>query len=78
VLAGPYATMLPTDLGTEVIKVEGSGGDDIHGWVPPVRGDVGTWYLSVDRNKRSVAPDLTDAEDLALAHELSARAGIWD
>ena len=76
VLAGPYATMLLADLGAEVIKVEGPGGDDTRGWVPPVRDDVGTYYLSVNRNKRSIALDLKDAEDLELAHELSARADI--
>ena len=49
VLAGPYATMLLADLGATVIKVEGPNGDDTRGWVPPKRGDVGTYYLSIDR-----------------------------
>src|SRR5215210_4530695 len=70
VLAGPYATMLLADLGAEVIKVEGPGGDDTRGWVPPTRGDVGTYYLAVNRNKQSVALDLKSSEDLELAHEL--------
>jgi len=77
VLAGPYATMLLADLGAEVIKVEGPGGDDTRAWVPPARGDVGTYYLAVNRNKRSVVLDLTDAGDRSLAHELSARADVF-
>jgi crotonobetainyl-CoA:carnitine CoA-transferase CaiB-like acyl-CoA transferase len=77
VLAGPYATMLLADLGAEVIKVEGPGGDDTRAWVPPARGDVGTYYLAINRNKRSVVLDLTDAPDRALAHELSARADVF-
>lgn len=76
VLAGPYATMLLADLGAEVIKVEGPGGDDTRGWVPPKRGDAGTYYLAINRNKRSVVLDLKDTDDLELAHELSARADV--
>ena len=77
VLAGPYATMLLADLGAEVIKVEGPGGDDTRGWVPPTRGDVGTYYLAINRNKQSIALDLKSPEDLELAHELSARADVF-
>ena len=77
VLAGPYATMLLADLGADVIKVEGPGGDDTRSWVPPTRDDVGTYYLAVNRNKRSVVLDLKDTGDRALAHELSARADVF-
>ena len=77
VLAGPYATMLLADLGAEVIKVEGPGGDDTRSWVPPSRGDVGTYYLAINRNKRSIVLDFKDEDDLALAHELSARADVF-
>jgi crotonobetainyl-CoA:carnitine CoA-transferase CaiB-like acyl-CoA transferase len=77
VLAGPYATMLLADLGAEVIKVEGPGGDDTRGWVPPTRGDVGTYYLAVNRNKRSIVLDLKDPDDLEVARALSARADVF-
>ncbi len=77
VLAGPYATMLLADLGADVIKVEGPGGDDTRGWVPPTRDGVGTYYLAINRNKRSVVLDLKDEGDRALAHELSARADVF-
>lgn len=52
VLAGPYATMLLADLGAEVVKVEGPQGDETRTWMPPVRGDVSTYYLGVNRGKR--------------------------
>src|SRR6201995_277581 len=77
VLAGPYCTMLLADLGADVIKVESPAGDDTRHWTPPVRGDVGTYYLSINRNKRSIVLDLTDDEDLATAHALSARADVF-
>jgi crotonobetainyl-CoA:carnitine CoA-transferase CaiB-like acyl-CoA transferase len=77
VLAGPYATMLLGDLGAEVIKVESPAGDDTRHWVPPVRDGVGTYYLAINRNKRSIVLDLKDPADLAVAHALSARADVF-
>jgi crotonobetainyl-CoA:carnitine CoA-transferase CaiB-like acyl-CoA transferase len=77
VLAGPYATMLLADLGAEVIKVEGPGGDDTRTWQPPVRDGVATYYLGVNRNKRSVALDLKDPADAELARELARRADVF-
>ncbi|SFP79524.1 Crotonobetainyl-CoA:carnitine CoA-transferase CaiB [Geodermatophilus dictyosporus] len=76
ILAGPYATMLLADLGAEVVKVEGPGGDDTRTWQPPVRDGVSTYYLGVNRNKRSVALDLRDDGDLAAARELARRADV--
>ena len=65
VLAGPYAAMLLGDLGAEVIKVERPGaGDDTRHWGPPFvpagDGAESTYFLSVNRGKRSVAIDLKD------------------
>ena len=77
ILAGPYATMLLADLGAEVVKVEGPGGDDTRTWQPPVRDGVATYYLGVNRNKRSVALDLKDPADLELARELARRADVF-
>ena len=76
ILAGPYATMLLADLGADVIKVEGPGGDDTRTWMPPVRDGVATYYLGINRNKRSIALDLRDADDLAAARELAHRADV--
>jgi crotonobetainyl-CoA:carnitine CoA-transferase CaiB-like acyl-CoA transferase len=79
VLAGPYCTMLLADLGAEVIKVENpGGGDDTRHWMPPVTEDgVSTYFLAINRNKRSVALDLRDEEDLGRARELARRADIF-
>jgi crotonobetainyl-CoA:carnitine CoA-transferase CaiB-like acyl-CoA transferase len=77
ILAGPYATMLLADLGAEVVKVEGPGGDDTRTWQPPVRDGVATYYLGVNRNKRSVALDLKDPADADLARVLARRADVF-
>ncbi len=76
ILAGPYATMLLADLGAEVIKVEGPRGDDTRTWQPPVHDGVATYYLGINRNKRSVVLDFGDEEDATLARELAGRADI--
>ncbi|MFG1817581.1 CaiB/BaiF CoA transferase family protein [Kribbella sp. NPDC049174] len=76
ILAGPYATMLLADLGAEVVKVEAPGGDDTRSWQPPVRDGISTYYLAVNRNKRSIALDLKDPKDLAAAQELARRADV--
>lgn len=58
-LSGPYCSLLLADLGADVIKVERpDGGDDSRGWGPPFVGDTATYFLSINRNKRSVALDL--------------------
>jgi crotonobetainyl-CoA:carnitine CoA-transferase CaiB-like acyl-CoA transferase len=70
-LAGPYATMLLGDFGAEIIKVERPGaGDDSRQWTPPSYAGQGLWYLSVNRNKRSVTLDFSRPEGLALLHRL--------
>jgi crotonobetainyl-CoA:carnitine CoA-transferase CaiB-like acyl-CoA transferase len=76
ILAGPYATMLLADLGAQVIKVEGPGGDDTRTWMPPVRDGVSTYYLGINRNKRSIALNLKDPGDREIARELARRADV--
>jgi crotonobetainyl-CoA:carnitine CoA-transferase CaiB-like acyl-CoA transferase len=79
VLAGPYATMLLADLGAEVVKVESPAGDDTRHWVPPRRAETGTgtYYLSVNRNKRSIVLDLAEPADLRVAQVLAERADVF-
>src|SRR4051794_12824887 len=77
VLAGPYCTMVLADLGADVVKVERpEGGDETRSWGPPFAGGEAAYYLSVNRNKRSCAIDLSQEEGCALALELCAGAAI--
>ena len=78
VLAGPLATMMLGDLGAEVIKIERPGlGDDTRSWGPPFGEDgSATYYLSVNRNKRSVTLDLTNEEQRSQARALAVSADV--
>ena len=78
VLAGPYATMLLADLGATVVKVERPGsGDDTRAWGPPYAADgQSTYFQSVNRNKASIALDLGDPADRAIALAIAARADV--
>jgi crotonobetainyl-CoA:carnitine CoA-transferase CaiB-like acyl-CoA transferase len=77
VLAGPLCAMTLGDLGAEVIKVERpDGGDDTRHFGPPFVDEGATYYLGLNRNKRSVALDLKDPADVALARRLCERADV--
>lgn len=78
VLAGPLCTMILGDLGADVIKVERPGvGDDTRGWGPPFdpRGES-AYYLSINRNKKSIALDMTSVDDRLTAQRLAEGADI--
>lgn len=75
VLAGPLCTQLLGDEGARIIKVEEPrGGDETRRWGPPFLGDVSTYFLSVNRNKESIALDLRIDRDVAKA--LISRADV--
>ncbi|AFZ68672.1 CaiB/BaiF CoA transferase family protein [Deinococcus peraridilitoris] len=76
VLTGPYATMLLGDLGADVIKIEPPQGDDTRAWGPPFKGTEATYYLSVNRNKRSIVLDLKNPDDVRTALDLIATADV--
>lgn len=76
VLAGPFASMMLADLGARVVKVERpDGGDDSRTFGPFV-GDRSLYFARVNRGKESVALDLKDAADLAVARSLVAQADV--
>jgi crotonobetainyl-CoA:carnitine CoA-transferase CaiB-like acyl-CoA transferase len=83
VLAGPWATQLLADLGADVIKVERPGtGDDTRSFGPPwFHGAQGereaAYFTCANRNKRSIALDLTRAEDVALLREMASEADVF-
>lgn len=77
ILSGPFCTMILADLGADVIKIEDTrGGDDTRVWGPPFQGADATYFHSVNRNKRSVAVDLKDAECRALVTRLAGEADV--
>jgi len=77
VLAGPYCSMMLADLGAEVIKVERpDGGDDTRGWGPPWVGDQAHYFLSINRNKKSVALNLKDESGRRVAQDLAKQSDV--
>lgn len=69
VLAGPYASMLLGDMGAEIVKLEAPGGDETRA-IPPVQGGESHYFLSVNRNKRSIVIDLRREEGRRVAADL--------
>ena len=77
VLAGPYCTMLAADMGARVIKIEHPAtGDDTRAWGPPFLGGESAYYLSINRNKESVALDFKSVDGRAILASLIAKADI--
>jgi crotonobetainyl-CoA:carnitine CoA-transferase CaiB-like acyl-CoA transferase len=75
-IAGPYATLLLADFGASVIKVERREGDDTRGWGPPFLAQQSLWFLSVNRNKRSVTLDFSAPQGRELLHALVAQHDV--
>ena len=84
ILAGPSATQMLGDLGADVVKVERPGiGDDTRGWGPPYLQDAdgsdtteSAYYLSANRNKRSLTLDYTNPDGRRVARRLAAQADV--
>ncbi|MDQ6817755.1 MAG: CoA transferase [Actinomycetota bacterium] len=77
VLAGPYCTMVLADLGADVIKVERPGiGDETRSWGPPFSEGEATYYLAVNRGKRSIELDLADPESKPVLDRLLDTADV--
>ncbi|MEI3599021.1 MULTISPECIES: CaiB/BaiF CoA transferase family protein [unclassified Oceanobacillus] len=77
VLAGPYCTMILGDLGAEVIKVEAPGGsDDTRKWGPPFQKGVSAYYLSANRNKKSITVDLKTEEGITVIKKLVKESDV--
>lgn len=77
-LAGPYCSMLLGDLGADVIKIERPGtGDQSRGWGPPFLEGESAYFLSVNRNKRSLELNIKDPEDLSIFHSLIQSTDVF-
>src|SRR5690625_7126259 len=76
VLAGPYCTQLLGDLGADVWKVESPRGDETRAWGPPYIEGESTYYLSVNRNKRSIVLDLKNPDGVELVRQLARKADV--
>ncbi len=77
-LAGPYCTMYLGDMGADVVKIERVGqGDQTRGWGPPFVNGESAYFMSTNRNKRSVTLDITAAEGRAIMHRLVDEADIF-
>ncbi|HEU4438549.1 MAG TPA: CoA transferase [Methylomirabilota bacterium] len=76
VLAGPFCSMILADMGAEVIKVEEPGkGDDTRGW-PPFTGGEATYFMSVNRNKKSLTLNVKAPDGQAILRRLIAKADV--
>jgi formyl-CoA transferase/CoA:oxalate CoA-transferase len=75
-MSGPFATMLLGDLGADVIKIEPPGGEDTRGWGPPWIGTDSAYFVSVNRNKRSIIIDLKKAEGLEIVKKLVEKSDV--
>lgn len=76
-LAGPYCTMVLGDLGADVIKIEQPGsGDETRGWGPPFIADQSAYFLSINRNKKSITLDLKKPDGQEVLRRLVARADV--
>lgn len=73
-VAGPYATMLLSDFGAEVLKIERPQGDDARHWGPPFLHGQSLWFSAVNRNKKSVVLDLKSPQSMEQFHALLGQA----
>lgn len=77
ILSGPYCTMVLADFGAEVIKVERPGaGDDTRHWGPPFVEGESAYFLSINRNKKSITVDMGSAEGKEIIYRLARTADV--
>ena len=76
-VAGPTCTQILGDMGAEAVKVERPGrGDDARAWAPPYWGEESATFKSINRNKRSLAVDMKQAEGRAALDRLIGHADV--
>lgn len=75
-LAGPYSTLLLSDFGANVYKIEGRSGDMGRGWGPPFAGGISSFFLGLNRGKQGICIDLKHPEGLGLCLRLIDEADV--
>ncbi len=75
-MAGPFATMLFGDLGADVIKIEPLQGDQTRSWAPPYMNGISSYFMSTNRNKKSMAIDLKTKEGKVILEKLIGQSDI--
>lgn len=76
IIVGPYATMVLSDFGAEVIKVEHPDGDETRKWGPPWKDGVSCYFMSINRNKKSINLDLKKPEAREVIYRLAANCQV--
>jgi crotonobetainyl-CoA:carnitine CoA-transferase CaiB-like acyl-CoA transferase len=76
VLGGPYCTMILSDHGADVIKIEPPQGDEVRDWGPPFHGDDASYFIGVNRNKRAIALDISKPAGQAVVLRLLEGADV--
>lgn len=77
ILAGPFCTQILGDLGADIVKVEQPGlGDGSRAWGPPWAGGESAYYLSINRNKRSMTLNLKTEAGQNIVRQLAAKSDI--
>lgn len=76
--AGPFCTMFLADMGAEVVKIEEpQKGDDSRYWGPPFFRGISPWFLSTNRNKRSISLNIREPQGLDILKELISKADVF-
>ena len=76
VLAGPFCCMMLGDHGADVIKVEPPSGDETRTWGPPFVDGESTYYLAINRNKRSIGLDLATSDGQEIVRRLASTSDV--
>src|SRR5215467_3709580 len=75
-LAGPYCTLLLSDYGAKIYKLEARSGDMGRGWGPPFAGGIASFFLGLNRGKRGLSIDLKKPEGIELCLKLANRMDV--
>ncbi|AFZ69874.1 putative acyl-CoA transferase/carnitine dehydratase [Caldisphaera lagunensis DSM 15908] len=75
-MSGPFATMVLGDLGADIIKVEPPEGDESRSWKPPDINGLSSYFISINRNKRSIVVDLKNEKGKEIIHKIAKKVDV--